>query len=484
MHAVKIVRGLVVPMLALATSGCPDNGPGADDDTTGGSGETTDTVIGPEGLLGCQSGEVCTLVLVSQTLDDRVEVFAPDDRDGNRYRGTIDLDLKPNVDGEIGGGLLDEPFGLALAGGHLHVLVGHYPQRDRGSLVSFPFSFLADFEVGQTIPVSSYYDGSQFGSDVSSVMLGEEEPIYMLPYGERLLVGVFNNDLFTLESTWTNPGKLLVIDPTDTSRVGVRELVGLEGATCDGAGQVVDVGGGRVAVACDGNDAVAFLDVSNVQTGDPSIAAATISGNVCPLPVAAERRVRHLAPDGNGGVIVAVGPGGLSALGPADLHHVDANTCFRGVTPVASSGQAQLGHIVQHSPNTWLLASGAGQLTAGGMRGVYVVRDTGGSLELCDVPIAGFDEHWDTPGQPTDPLALALHDDGRHLAVGATPVNAEAADGFYGKVLWASLPTFDDPCAVTAEVTDLTGGALAPTADDVATWRRAPDVVVIAQVQG
>lgn len=470
-------------ILVFGMMACPDDDPGTDDDTaTTTSSEETDGGIGQEGLLGCPAGETCTLVLVSQTLDDRVEIFAPGDADV--YRGTIDLDLKPNIDGDNGDGRLDEPFGLALAGGHLHVLVGHYPQRDSGSLVSFPLSFFVGFDVGQTVPVTSFFTDGSFSSEVASVQLGEEEPIFMLPYGERLLVSVFNNDLFTLESEWTDPGKLMVIDPADPARVGIQELGALQGGSCDGAAQIVEVAPGRVAVACDGNDVIAFLDVSAVQGGDPAVAAATITGNVCSLPVASERRVRHLAPDGAGGVIVAVGPGGLSTLGPADLHHVDANTCFRGATPVASNGQAQLGHIVALSSDTWLLASGAGQLSAGGRRGVYVVRDTGGSLEVCDEPIGGFEQHWETPGEPTDPFALALTDDARHLAVGATSVNAEAADGMHGKVLWATLPSFDDPCAATAQVVDLTGGTLATTADRVSSWRRAPDVIAIHRVQG
>ena len=481
----RAVHRVAVAIAGFAAIGCP-NGSSVDDDAetaTSGDETGTDTAIGEAGPLGCPSGEVCTLVLVSQTLDDRVEIFSPGDPGGNVYRGTIDLDLKPNLDGDNSSGRLDEPFGLALAGGHLHVLVGHYPQRDSGSLVSFPLSFLEGFAVGQTIPLSSYYDGGSFDG-VTQVGFGEEEPIFMLPYGDRLLVSVFNNDLFTAETTWTNPGKLLVIDPADPSRVGVRDLVGLDGATCDGAAGLVDLGGGRVAVACDGNDAVAFLDVSAVGSGDPSVAAATITGNVCSLPVATERRVRYLAPDGTG-VIVPVGPGGLSALGSADLHRVDANTCFRGVTPVASNGQAQLGHIVASSNDTWLLASGAGQLTAGGLRGIYVLRDVGGVLELCDTPIGGFDAHWETPGLPVDPFALALTDDGRHLAVGASPTNSEAAGGIHGKVLWASLPSFDDdPCAATAEVVDLTSGELAASEDHVASWRRAPDVVEVFRVQG
>jgi hypothetical protein len=487
----RTARSVLVPVLVSWATGCPgdDADTGIDEETSGttadddGDGDG-DTGVGADGLLGCPSGEVCTLVLVSQTLDDRVEIFAPDDPGGNPFRGTIDIDLKPNDDGDIGEGRLDEPFGLALAGGHLHVLVGHYPSRDSGSLVSFPFSFLEGFDVGQTIPVGGYYDEGTFSAGVSGVGLGEEEPIYMLHHGERLLVGVFNNDLFTVESEWTNPGKLLVVDPADPSQFGVRDLVGLDGGSCDGAGQIVDIGGGRVAVACDGNDAVAFLDVSAIQTGDPSVAAATITGNVCSLPVASERRVRHLAPDGTGGVLVAVGPGGLSALGASDLHHVDANTCFRAAIPVGSNGQAQLGHIVMHGSGTWLLASGAGQLTAGGMRGVYAVHDSGAGPRLCEAPLGGFEAHWETPGQPVDPYALALTDDGRHLAVGASPVNSEASDGIYGRVLWASLPDLDDPCAATADVADLTAGTLAPSADRVSSWRRGPDVVTVVQVRG
>lgn len=472
---------------AMLVGACSDD-VGADD--TGGTGDTGaetgtgNTGVGEQGVLGCPAGERCTFVLVSQTLDDRIEIFSPGDPRGMNYRGTLDVDLKPNIDGDNSGELLDEPFGLAIAGGHLHVLLGHFPQRDSGSLFSFPFSFFENQEVSGTIAVASYFTNGQAVEPVVEVPLEQEEPIFMIEHGSRLLVSVFGNDLFSEESNWTNPGKLLVVDAANPTDLGIQDLSALEGGPCDGAAQIVDLGSGAVAVACDGNDAVAFLDVSTVGTGNPGTAAATITGRVCPLTVAMSRRVRYLAPDGDRGVVVVVGPGGLNPLGSADLHRIGPDCALRGITPVASDGRSQPAEISAVSTDTWLLASGAGQLDMGGMRGVFVVRDTGGSLEVCADAIGGFEEHWQTPGQALDPFALASSADGTHLAVGAAPVSSASADGIYGKVLWASLPGFDDPCAVTADVVDLTAGDLVPAPDEFRTWRRAPNRIVIAEVQG
>lgn len=114
----------------LHTSGClPDNPTGAN--STSGSPDDDQTTDDEGEVLAC-SEPPCTFVLVSQTLDDRVEIFAPDDVDGQIYRGALDLDLKPNECqgcglGDYNAGRLDEPFGLAVAGGFVHVVAGHYP---------------------------------------------------------------------------------------------------------------------------------------------------------------------------------------------------------------------------------------------------------------------------------------------------------------------------------------------------------------------
>lgn len=210
---------------ALAT-GCLPSNPMTDGTTTGGTadtttGETIDPAAGGE-LLGCPPGGGCTMVLATQTLDDRIEVFVPDHPD-SAYRGAISVDLKPNEcegcgPGDNGSGRLDEPFGLARAGGFLHVLTGHYPSRTEGSLVAFPLSFFESYSVGSSVPVGDYFASPQFLDPVVGRSFGEIEPIFLHAHASgRLVVGVFNNDLFASEDTWTQTGRLLVIDPTDPS---------------------------------------------------------------------------------------------------------------------------------------------------------------------------------------------------------------------------------------------------------------------------
>src|SRR5690606_27200822 len=87
------------------TSGDSDGETGSDTATTDGTETSGDSGVPPPGgMLGCPAGETCTLVLVSQTLDDRLEVFSPGDPRGAVYRGAIDLDFKPNdLDGGYDG---------------------------------------------------------------------------------------------------------------------------------------------------------------------------------------------------------------------------------------------------------------------------------------------------------------------------------------------------------------------------------------------
>jgi hypothetical protein len=206
--------------------------------------------------------------------------------------------------------------------------------------------------------------------------------------------------------------------------------------------------------------------------------------------------VRYLASDGGTGFVVASGPATLDPLGSASLWYFSADDCTSPIgnvqlSAMGSPGDWQLGEIVRlpASIPTWLLATGS-FLGPMGMRGVFVVHTSNGTLEVCPDPVAGFDAAWDDGhGEVIDPFALAVTSDGAHLAVGAGPrpsITSSAGVG-YGKVLWASLAGAD-PCSLTADVIDLTDGgsgrAPAPLETDPPTFRRGPNVVVIQEIAG
>jgi hypothetical protein len=490
-------------LVLLATlAGCPGDDGGADgtgtEDTAGDDTTASGTSVGDDGgggeVLGCPDGAACRLVLVAQTLDDRVEIFSPDDPDGAVYRGAIDVDLKPNTcdgcnPGDNGADRLDEPFGLARAGGFLHVIAGHFPTRDTGTLLSFPLELFEGREVGGVVSVAEYWSGGPVGG-VVEVPLQQLEPIYLSVHGSRLLIGTFANDLFASEDTWTESGKLLVLDADDPAAgLGITDLGALMGGACNAAGEVVPIAEGVIGVACDGNEAVALLDISGIADLAPADAAASITGTLCDIPGATDnRRVRHLAPDGAGGVLVAEGPTPLDLLSAARLWHFDGACGLQSLTPLDAMGDWQLGNVVAlpGAASTWLFVSGAA--TSAGHRGVFVAQDTGASeLQICG-PIAGFDPHLtDALGEPLEPVTVAVTADASHLAVGVAPFIASADEAGYGKVLWATLDGAADPCAMTATVVDLTDGSTgAPVVDaaDPSTWRRAPSVIEIAELGG
>lgn len=490
---------LAIAAIALGTTGCPGDDAGTADDTTaaadstGDDGSSGDPQAGGA-ILGCP-GESCTMLLVAQTLDDRVEVFVPEHPDA-AYRGAVELDLKPNTcdgcnPGDNGDGRLDEPFGLSRAGGFLHVIVGHYPSRTEGSLASLPLPLFEGYVAGDTIATSDVFASGDFVAPSEGRSLGEIEPIFMgrHPSG-RLLVGVFNNDLFATEDTWTEPGKLLVIDPSDPgAEPGRVTLDALDGGVCQGAAQVIDLGGDRLAVACDGNEAVALLDGSALGSSTLQDEATALgSGTLCTIPGALSgRRVRYLAPDGSGGFLVAEGPTPLDLLGGGKLWHFDGNCGLLGTVVLPPEGDWQLGEVVRLPADlpVWLFA--AGSAAPDGLRGVFVAHEANGSLETCG-PVAGFDDHWDDgQGGQLEPLALDVTSDGSGLAVGAGPFTVAADEAGYGKVLWGTLAGAD-PCSLEASVVDLTDGvgghAPAATDGDPATYRRAPSVVQLVEVGG
>ncbi len=485
-----------VAIASLLQSGCGDDGSSSGDtegaDGTGAEGSTG--VVGGDGgeVLGCPEGQTCDLVLVSQTLDDRIEIFSPNDPAGVVYRGAIDIDLKPNAcegcePGDNSDGRLDEPYGIALAGGHLHVVTGHYPMTTSGSLVSFPFDFFTDRAAGATVPVSDYFDGAAFSGAIS-LPLGELEPIFVTAVGDKLLLGVFNNDLFATEDTWNQPGRLAIIDAADPSAgFALADLGGLDGGGCDGAAQVIALDDGRIAVACDGNEGVAVLQIDDLG-GTPSEAAASVSGRVCAIPGAlGSRRVRHLAPDGGGGFVVLDGPG-PNVLDDGKLWWFDGDCGMQGLVTLDGMDW-QLTQVVAlpQWPATWLFASGAA--SPAGNRGIYVAQGGGGQISVCG-PLPGFDALLsDDAGEPLEPQAIALDPEGTHLAVGAGPFVASSAGPGLGRVGWATLSGTEgaDPCAITASVADLTAGPPgAPAVDptDPLTFRRAPAVVQIVRVSG
>jgi hypothetical protein len=482
-------RRWVLGALAFVGGAClpdnPDLDPPASDTGEGDGGVD----LGP--VLGCPAGSTCNLLVATQTLDDRIEIFAPDDPGGVIWRGTVDLDLKPNScagcgPGDYGAGRLDEPYGVALGGGHLHVVAGHYPSMEAGTLLSFPFALFTD--EGAVVPTSAYFSAGAFSGVVATPLL-ELEPIFVTAVADKLLVGTFNNNLFTAEDAWTIPGRVLVLDAADPSAgIGVVDLGALDGGSCNGAAEIVVLGAGMLGVACDGNEAVARLSHGELEGVSPEAAAASFQGDLCPLAGALPgKRVRYLAADGEGGYVVAEGPGTQDQFAAARIWHFDAQCQLQGIAMLPTDADWQLGQIRAWPGRdaTWLFASGS--ITSEAQRGVFVARASGGALEVCG-PLEGFAEHLvDPAGDALQPFALAVAEDGAHVAVGAGPYLPPIAGPGYGKVLWGTLTESEDPCATAAEVIDLTaGGAGAPAVDpaDPSTFRRAPHVLSLVQVSG
>lgn len=470
---------------AMLLSGCvlvgclADNPPGSDEGSTSSDateGEGSSGSVSVDNMLGCPAGETCWLVFAAQTLDDRVEVFGGLSGETPTYRGAIDLDLKPGTDI----GPLDEPFGMTLSDTGLHVITGHYPNRELGAMLTFPPAFFDERDVG-LIPVGDFFAGGAFSNGVIETRLGELEPIFAVPetHGGKVLVSVFANDLFAAEDSWVEPGKLAIVNAADPTDFALATLSGLEGGDCAGASQLVLLQDERTAaVACDGNEAVAFLDLGDL-TASPADVAAGITGTLCNLPFPNDRRARYLAHDGAGGALIGLGSTPLNNTA-AQLFNVTPS-CDQAPIPVADT-DGQLGEVVRFGDSHWLVARGA--LAPDGERGVEVVAPTG----VCN-RLPGLDAWWDTEGETLAPYALTVAPDGEHLAIGAAPSQtSDTQNAIYGRVLWATLSGADDPCTMTADAVDLTDGgaghAPAPLAGDTDTWRRSPSVVVLAEVEG
>ncbi len=460
------------------TTGTASSGGGSS-----GSGTTGSPQPWPnEGMLACDQPP-CTFLFAVQTLDDRIEIFAPDTAEP--YRGTLHLDLKPNLDGDNGDGRLDEPFEVAIAGGYLLTAVGHYPAREIGSLLAIPLQLLADEMPGVSVPTDNIFSAGAFVGDVVYRPLGGLEPIYVSLRGERLIIAEFNNDLFSAEDTWTAPSELLVVDVTDPGaepgRVSLGDIMGEMAGSCAGAGQIISLGGDRMAVACDGNEAVAIVNVAGVGSGTPAQGAAAVTPEaLCDLPSTSGVRVRHLTPAAGGGLVVAESPI-IASTDPARLWTLSGSCefgSFGSVVDGGAGGLTQVRNIPGH--NAYLVGGTVGR------RGVFAVVDSGSALETCDPIGAVAPQFTGSDGGDLEPLALIVTKDGSRIGMGLGPFSPSSATAGYGKVLWGELTT-DGGCATEIQnLVDLTDGAVghAPAVEavDPATWRRAPSVLMVHEV--
>jgi len=440
------------------------------------SAETGDEDVRVEdGPLGCPAGESCTIVALSQTLDDRVDLFTARGA-GPTYRGALDLDLVPNQNGDISGELLDEPYGLAWDGAGLNVLIGHYPLREVGSLLRFPAAGLASYDAGELIPRSEWFASDQVIGELGVELRGleVEEPLSMLhhPSGARL-ISVFANDLMVPEDQWTNASELLVVD-----EAGERTSVA---AGCAGAWSIVslDEDGDAVAVACDGDETLVIFDAEALASG--GVPSLRCTGAV---PFAG-KRVRYLAPDGLGGALLVEHPQIVSTTEIARLWWFDGDCQLREISELdgaLSWATRELVRIPAADPR-WLLAR-----TDGDARGVVILAGevADGSVAVCG-RLDGLDEAgaWVSAasGDSLRPHALALTRDGLGLAVSTGPTDYDDAGPGYGSLWWTGLDYGDDPCAAAA-VDPVELGAAAPAVDPGVpqTWRRAPDVLTLIEV--
>ncbi len=476
-------RLAAVALAGLLAPACLPGNPMVTETGASGTGESeseSESATGAgEGLFGCSSAS-CTFVVVSQTLDDRVDVFGVEG--SSHLQARIALDLKPDPSGlQVAGNLLDEPYGIDVVGEELRVLVGHYPDTERGSLVVLPEQLFAGLEAGSVVSTSELFDGIDFVGGARSIELERQEAIFALPHSSgKMIVGVFANDLRAID--WPNTSELLIVDPAaeGEAAIGAFDLGGLDVA-CQGAWGMIaaddPVNPGRVALACDGSDSVAMLELPDLGAMSAGDAAAAISGCGVKL-LEGDWTTRFLAPDGAGGVLaiqsqLVSGPrlwrvGGECQVAPASESVAEEFGSLRVLS------EAVL--LEGGGDPTWLVAGGVPST------GVYVIK--GADPQLCG-RVSGLENAF-TPagGSANAPYALALADDALHLAIGSgPPSNPESAEG-RGQVHWATLDTSGiASCEVAVTALDeLTEGLFVDS--DPKTWVRAPNVLKIVQRSG
>jgi hypothetical protein len=470
-------------LLAAVLCACPTYPSITDSDTltTTATGQATDTDPtggAATGLFACAEPP-CTVLMVSQTLDDRIDVY---DVGASPYlRGRIATDLKPDPSGlQTDGNLLDEPYGLALDGTTLWAAIGHYPDTASGSLLAFPRTAFDGLAAGAVFTEDMYFQAGSgaFTGGVQSLPLGRREAIFLLPHPSgRLLVGVFANDLKAAD--WTTPSELLVVDPNDLTP-GAFDLGALDPAPCLGGWRLeaLDANVSRVALACDGSESIAVVTLpADFATLTPAGAADGMTACSANLGGTGQWTSQFVAADGAGGLLAIqsqlTGSPRLWAY-KADCTPYGAPG---GVAPGLESVRLLREPVLVRpgGPGVlpiWLVAGGAPG------PGVQVVRG-GVTPELCGT-LTGLD----VLAADNAPWALALDASRTHLAIGAGPSSSpEFAEG-RGQVLWATLDLAGiDDCKVAATaVVDLTEGSY--QSGDPRTWVRAPNVLVVAELGG
>jgi hypothetical protein len=428
------------------------------------------------GLFACDSPP-CTLILVSQTLDDRVDIW---DGDTNQLRGRIDLDLKPDETGKQLGVLLDEPYDLALTDKDLLITLGHYPDTDRGSLLRFPRSEFADLEPGATYTADRYFNTASlvFNGAVEPLTHSREEGIFLLPHPSgRMILGVFANNLLGTPDTWMTPSELLVFDPADLSvdNLGSFDLGTLD-VPCIGGWRLepLDAAVSKIGLACDGSQSVAILTLpDDFASATPEAAAAGITG--CGYALLPSTYTQFVSADGVGGLLAV-----QSQLDKSPrFTHVDEQCA---PTAISMSPPGELADIkLLRQP---VLARSASEgapiwLVASNVPGDIVVVRGGAAPALCG-RLGGLDKL-----DPKNvPWALALNRAGDHLAIGAGPLSDPQGKDGSGQVLWGALDRAAlDTCSPTlTDVVDLNADLF--SLSDPSTWIRAPNVIVIAEIGG
>jgi hypothetical protein len=291
-----------------------------------------------------------------------------------------------------------------------------------------------------------------------------------------LLVGAFNNDLFADEATWTHPARLFVVDP---ETLEVERAADLEG--CAGGFNLVplDDEGEAVAIACDGNEGVAIADTSAV--GEGSIADAAASITTCTADIGfPDKRVRHLAGDGQGGVVVVESTQVPLPNEETRVWRYDDACAVVDFASIDDQGSWDVRAIVRDTTDddhdTFFVARADGD-----ERGVYVLSAESGLAPTPCGRLMGIDHVLEDAAEEIGPHALVPSSDGMHLAIGAGPRNYQNAAPGHGKVLWAEL--VGDGCDLDADQVIVPSDS-APAVDlaEPLTWSRAPDQLALVEL--